>query len=111
MAAPIGLPPNFGTTLQEQRLQAPRLESPKLEAPSIESLPSDQKNIGGVKFADQLKHFVNDVNEYQKTGETKTEQFAQGRSNDIHGTMIAVEVPTQSWKRTSSGTPSTPNTS
>ena len=27
------------------------------------------------------------------------------------GTMIAIEVPTQSWKRTSSGTPSTRNTS
>ena len=86
MTVPIGLPDRFGATLQ-----APRLESPKLEAPSIADLPSDQKSVGQVKFADQLKNFVADVNEYQKTGETKTEEFAQGRSNDIHGTMIAVE--------------------
>ncbi len=33
------------------------------------------------------------------------------KESTLVGTMIAIEVPTQSWKRTSSGTPSTRNTS
>ena len=44
-----------------------------------------------VSFGDQVKSFVTEVDALQKQAETKTDAFADGTSNDIHGTMIAVE--------------------
>jgi flagellar hook-basal body complex protein FliE len=85
MALPIqgGMP---GYTLN---LDRPRLESPKLEAPTLQG-PSPTKSAG-TDFAEQVKDFVADVNGLQKTADTKTTDFATGKSNDIHGTMIAVQ--------------------
>jgi flagellar hook-basal body complex protein FliE len=36
----------------------------------------------------EFKEFVTKVDQLQKTSETLTAEFAQGRQNDIHGTMI-----------------------
>jgi flagellar hook-basal body complex protein FliE len=85
MALPIqgGMP---GYTLN---LDRPRLESPKLEAPTLQG-PAPTKSAG-TDFAEQVKDFVADVNGLQKTADTKTTDFATGKSNDIHGTMIAVQ--------------------
>jgi flagellar hook-basal body complex protein FliE len=77
MTAPIGMPEPFSATLDARRIEGQK--------------PADTKAPSTVKFSDQLKNFVSEVNEYQKTSETKSEDFATGKSNDIHGTMIAVE--------------------
>jgi flagellar hook-basal body complex protein FliE len=76
MTAQIGLPGPITSALDPRRP----------EGPSIADKPKDT-----VQFSEQLKHFVNDVNELQKQAETKSDDFATGKSNDIHGTMIAVE--------------------
>jgi flagellar hook-basal body complex protein FliE len=78
MTAPIGMPEPFSATLDARRIEG-------------QQNPADTKAPNTVKFSDQLKNFVSEVNEYQKTSETKSEDFATGKSNDIHGTMIAVE--------------------
>lgn len=43
------------------------------------------------KFAEQLEEFVSSVDEVQKTAEQMGENFANGRSDDLHGTMITME--------------------
>jgi flagellar hook-basal body complex protein FliE len=47
--------------------------------------PTPQKGT----FAEELKNFISNVDQMQKTSENLTNEFAQGRQNDIHGTMIA----------------------
>lgn len=42
-------------------------------------------------FAEQVKDFVGQVDEAQKTADAKMEAVAEGRDNDLHGTMIAME--------------------
>jgi flagellar hook-basal body complex protein FliE len=85
----MALPIQGGTPGYTLNLERPRLESPKLEAPGLQG-PAPTKNAG-TDFAEQVKDFVADVNGLQKTAETKTTDFATGKSNDIHGTMIAVQ--------------------
>jgi flagellar hook-basal body complex protein FliE len=64
--------------------------------PSLDGVGLGTREIGhkapaGADFATQLKGFVGEVNNYQKVSELKSDAFATGKSNDIHGTMIAVE--------------------
>ena len=86
----MALPIQGGTPGYTLNLQRPRLESPKLEAPTLQG-PAEAKATPGTDFAEQVKDFVADVNGLQKQAEVKTTDFATGKSNDIHGTMIAVQ--------------------
>ncbi len=45
----------------------------------------------GSRFADALSEFVNEVDEVQKVAQEQSVAFAEGRSDDIHGTMIALQ--------------------
>jgi flagellar hook-basal body complex protein FliE len=63
-------------------------------APSSEglSLPSVQApEEAGSTFGDLLAEFAQDVNSAQNTAETASTDFAEGRSDDIHGTMIKIQ--------------------
>ena len=64
---------------------------PSLDSGRLGSLESGQSAPAGADFAKELKSFVGEVNDYQKIAEVKSDNFATGKSNDIHGTMIAVE--------------------
>jgi len=80
VTAPIGYPDRFGA------LQSSQLES-------------SQKTLGtkategkeGAAFAETLQKFVSEVDGTQKTAEAKSTAFAEGRSDDIHGTMVSVQ--------------------
>jgi flagellar hook-basal body complex protein FliE len=80
----------YTLNLERPQLQAPKLESPTLQAPSLPGTAPTGVTPGG-EFVDQLKQFVGDVNGLQNQAESKTTAFANGQSNDIHGTMIAVQ--------------------
>lgn len=43
----------------------------------------------GSDFGDRVRELVEEVDTEQKVAETAANDFAEGRSNDIHGTMIA----------------------
>jgi flagellar hook-basal body complex protein FliE len=47
--------------------------------------PANQQST----FAGELKDLVAKTDDLQKSSEALTTDFAQGRQNDIHGTMIA----------------------
>jgi flagellar hook-basal body complex protein FliE len=76
MTAPIGYPEKFGALLET------RLKDTK---------PTENGEVLGPNFSEQLAEFVTDIDRTQKTARTKAEEFAVGHTNDIHGTMIAVE--------------------
>lgn len=90
MALPISGNNPYAAVLQRPNLEAPRLQSPPLEAPRMER-PALEPSAPERSFAEEVKHFVGDVNNLQQTAEAKTTEFATGKSNDIHGTMIAVQ--------------------
>jgi flagellar hook-basal body complex protein FliE len=90
MALPISGNNPYGALLQRPNLESPRLQSPDLRAPSIQR-PSIEPAAPERSFAEQVQGFVSDVNGLQNRAEAKTTEFANGTSNDIHGTMIAVQ--------------------
>jgi flagellar hook-basal body complex protein FliE len=77
MTAPIGLPDKFGALLDTARSPQPGIAAPKQPA--------------GASFAEQVQKFVSEIDATQKDAQVKSDDFATGKSNDIHGTMIAVE--------------------
>jgi flagellar hook-basal body complex protein FliE len=71
MTAPIGLPPQIGTVLPNREIARPDATN----APS---------------FADRLEEVVESANNRQVEAEQKATAFANGSSDDIHGTMVAL---------------------
>ncbi|MEM9068645.1 MAG: flagellar hook-basal body complex protein FliE [Myxococcota bacterium] len=71
-----------GITAAQAVFERVELRNERAEAPSASSSSS---------FADALEQFVEKVDESQRVAETKSADFAEGRTNDIHGTMIALQ--------------------
>lgn len=82
MPAPLGLPSTVGLPIPREGVTA-------VKVPSLRDGATEQ--AGATPFAERLKDFVGEVNETQKVGEQMAEDFANGKQNDIHGTMIAMQ--------------------
>ncbi len=84
MRLPIGL--DGGVRLDapmEGPARAPRLDSP-------ESARATEKTAGPSPFEELLFESLHKTNEKLQTAEQAASDFASGKSDDIHGTMIAV---------------------
>jgi flagellar hook-basal body complex protein FliE len=97
MTAPIGYPEKFGVLLETANRPAPRSElaqqpglAPKHELGQFGQGVAPEKVLGPT-FSQQLEQFVSEVDQTQKSAHAQAENFAAGRTNDIHGTMIEVE--------------------
>jgi flagellar hook-basal body complex protein FliE len=93
MTAPIGYPEKFGVIL-EQRRELPRTS--ELAKPGELGKPSELGKATppgevGPTFSEQLANFVSGIDQIQKGAQAQAEDFAVGRTNDIHNTMIDVE--------------------
>ena len=53
--------------------------------------PDEGTSTGEASFSERLGDLVREANEAQETAEAKANDFASGRSDDIHGTMIAMQ--------------------
>ncbi|MFT5353251.1 MAG: flagellar hook-basal body complex protein FliE [Polyangiales bacterium] len=71
---------------QNTRSEVARPSSEGLSLPSVQA-PEET----GSTFGDLLAEFAQDVNSAQNTAETASTDFAEGRSDDIHGTMIKIQ--------------------
>lgn len=71
---------------QNVRSDAARPSSEGLSLPSVQA-----PEASGSTFGDLLAEFAQDVNTAQNTAETASQDFADGRSDDIHGTMIKLQ--------------------
>jgi flagellar hook-basal body complex protein FliE len=91
MTAPIGYPEQFGVLLDARRNEPKLGEALDPGRVGTTSAPGDSRAIVGPTFSEQVAQFVSSVDQTQKTGRTQAEEFAVGHSNDIHGTMIAVD--------------------
>jgi len=56
------------------------------------------EKTGGEAFADQLKSALNEVNEYQETGEKAVADIATGQVQDLHQAAIAIGKAETSMK-------------
>ena len=52
---------------------------------------SSGKTAGAPTFADNLKEAIRDIDQAQRTADTKLELLASGKDVDVHGTMIALK--------------------
>lgn len=89
MTAPIGYPDRFGALLNQPSALGAK---PVLGQTSELGLTvvSPDKPLGP-SFSDQLTQFVQGVDQMQKGAQSQADNFAVGRTNDIHNTMIDVE--------------------
>lgn len=61
------------------------------DAANVPVQPGATPNVSGPSFGETLEGFVNEVNDTQVHAEQMSSDFAEGRSNDIHGTMLAMQ--------------------
>jgi flagellar hook-basal body complex protein FliE len=90
MTAPIGYPEKFGVLLDPRRVE-PKLGDGLAPGAAGAAKPGETPSVAGPSFSEQVAQFVSNIDQTQKTGRTQAEEFAVGHTNDIHGTMIAVE--------------------
>lgn len=74
MPIPLILPHKIESA-SRMKMPVPGIETPKIER----------------GFSDKVKEFVDGVNEAEKASDAKIEAVSDGRDNDLHGTMIAME--------------------
>jgi len=82
MTAPIGYPEKFGVIL-DQRRELTGLSEQVKKPPTGESIQPS--------FGETLTNFVSGINQMQTDAKHQSENFAVGKTNDIHNTMIDVE--------------------
>ncbi|HUA08819.1 MAG TPA: flagellar hook-basal body complex protein FliE [Candidatus Acidoferrales bacterium] len=65
------------------------------QAPRSEPLPGEEGGgngaSGGVSFKDTLAGMLDHVNDQMLTAQQKSEDYAMGKTNDLEGTVKAVE--------------------
>jgi flagellar hook-basal body complex protein FliE len=72
------------------------LNFPTVELPTKVGSPSKTPGIGGVTgvekadFSSKLREALNDVNQQQVKAEKVADDYASGKQNDLHGTMITM---------------------
>lgn len=82
MPMPIGQP--LETVL-------PRIERPAMPTPAPVPRISSTSEVTGPSFADRLKEFVGEVDQNQRSAEHMATEYAAGRNDDIHSTMLELQ--------------------
>lgn len=77
--------------LARELAQSPRpgVARPSSEGLSVPAVGAAEQS--GSSFGELLTEFAQDVNSAQGAAETASNDFAEGRSDDIHGTMIKLQ--------------------
>ena len=88
MSAPIGYPEKFGVILNQRTELAPKPAELGQEPERGKNTPPGEV---GPTFSEHLSQFVAGIDQTQKGAQHQAENFAVGKTNDIHGTMIEVE--------------------
>jgi flagellar hook-basal body complex protein FliE len=69
---------------------------PSVELPTKVGGPGKTPGVGGVTptdkadFSSKLREALNDVNQQQVKAEKVADDYASGKQNDLHGTMITM---------------------
>jgi len=65
----------------------PKIELNKIGTPSG---PSAGTETSAASFSDKLREVVQEANEKPLAGETVAKDYADGKQNDLHGTMVSM---------------------
>lgn len=78
--------------LQLARVDAPtpRVTPTNIGGVGRPSTADEPREVAGSAFAEQLSELMHTVDSAQKQAETASADFNEGRSDDIHGTMLAL---------------------
>lgn len=79
-------------------IQSPVFPSINIEKPGLPSLPGETSAASKGEFSKHLQEFIGDVNSLQQKADKLTTDYAAGRQNDLHGTMIASEQASISFR-------------
>ncbi len=82
MTAPVGMPEALGAIREAVSQRAPEA--------SGAALPQGHSGQGVTPFGERLRDIVEESNAVQRDAQAQAEAFADGRSNDMHGTMIGL---------------------
>jgi flagellar hook-basal body complex protein FliE len=73
-------------------MRAPEGSSIRVPSPTLTGTPSTEgPRPEGSSFGETLRQFIHEVDASQKNAAEVGEAFAEGRTDDIHGTMIALQ--------------------
>ncbi len=92
MPAPIhSLPVPQSTQLQSRATPLHNTSSIRSTG-HVQDTKAPQNNpIDGTSFSERLSEFVQGVDEQLRTTEQMTNDFADGKQNNIHGTMLSIQ--------------------
>ena len=65
--------------------------NPKLQVPEVRVPQTQAKEKGGTAFGELLKDAISTVNELQKQSDQEIQKLMTGESQDLHGTVIAMQ--------------------
>lgn len=69
----------------------PRIEPVKVQTPAPAPTISEVNHTDVPSFADRLKEFVTEVDQSQRQAEFMATEYAAGRNDDLHGTMLTMQ--------------------
>lgn len=73
--------------LKPQPFVIPKIELNKVGTPSA---PGASSETSATSFADKLREVVQEANEKPLEGEKVAKDYADGKQNDLHGTMVSM---------------------
>lgn len=91
MPLPVGQPLSAVLPRIERAAVPSPAPAPRVSETSGLSGASGSQETGGASFADRLKEFAQEVNQGQVEAEHMATEYAAGRNDDIHGTMLTMQ--------------------
>ena len=68
----------------------PKLDITQVKGPSKPAESGAVGATGATSFTEQLREVVQSANELPQQGEQVAQQYADGKQNDLHGTMVSM---------------------
>lgn len=68
----------------------PKLDITQVKGPQKPAETGAAGATGGTSFTEKLREVVQSANELPQQGEQVAQQYADGKQNDLHGTMVSM---------------------
>lgn len=68
----------------------PKLDITQVKGPSQSGESSATGATAGTSFTEKLREVVQSTNELPQQGEKVAQEYADGKQNDLHGTMVSM---------------------
>jgi flagellar hook-basal body complex protein FliE len=89
MPMPIGQP--LSAVLPRIERPTTPAQTPNVGLPKVGALGSTTDAANAPSFAERLQEFVGQVDQSQRESEFMATEYAAGRNDDLHGTMLTMQ--------------------